>query len=151
MSTSMRDIRRFCFQYLFHLQLKVFNELKQQLTSESGDDELLDSIEEFRQSVELELDEKQLSQVQSLVTGVLKNYHSLEEKIRPLLKNWTLDRLPRVNLTILILGSYEICYRPELASSIIINEAVELAKEFGPEKSSAFINASLDNLAKQER
>jgi N utilization substance protein B len=62
--------------------------------------------------------------------------------------NWRLDRMSRVDLTILRLAAQEILFRADIPKSVSINEAVELAKRFGAEDSPAFVNGLLDKIAK---
>lgn len=70
----------------------------------------------------------------------------IDDAIRPHLTNWTLERLPRVSLAVLRLSCAELMYLPDLPDSVIINEAVELAKQYGAEDEYAFVNGALRNL-----
>lgn len=82
----------------------------------------------------------------SLVTGVLEHQAALDQKIETnLKKNWRLERLNRTDLTILRLGLFEILEEKELPDRIAINEAIELAKDFGDDTSRKFINGVLSN------
>ncbi|MFD1672793.1 transcription antitermination factor NusB [Agrilactobacillus yilanensis] len=82
----------------------------------------------------------------ALVTGVLAHKTELDEKIRVNLKNgWRLERLNRTDLTILRLGLFEILEETQLPNPVAINEAIELAKDFGDDTSRKFINGVLSN------
>jgi N utilization substance protein B len=59
--------------------------------------------------------------------------------------------MPTVDRNILRLGSYEILYCPDIPIKVSLNEAVELAKKFSTEKSSQFVNALLDRIAREKR
>ena len=59
---------------------------------------------------------------------------------------WALDRIARVDLSILRVCVYELLYRPDVPRSAAINEAVELAKTFGEEKSYSFVNGILGTI-----
>lgn len=63
-------------------------------------------------------------------------------------KGWTTQRMAKVDLTILRLAVYEIVFDDDVPTGVAINEAVELAKRFGQEESSGFINGVLAKFAK---
>ena len=66
-------------------------------------------------------------------------------------QGWSLNRLARVDLTILRLAVYEIMFMPEIPVGATINEAVELAKKYAEDKSSGFINGILGSVARELR
>ncbi len=78
--------------------------------------------------------------------GVLANLSAIDEMISAASKGWKLARLARVTLSLLRLAVYEMCYA-KLPYHIAINEAVELAKVYGEDKSPAFINGVLNKIA----
>lgn len=86
---------------------------------------------------------------QEMAANIIAKAPILDEKIEPYLKEWSLDRLPKLTLAILRLAFYEILYTPEIQPPIVINEAVELAKEYTTEKDAKFINGVLGNLIKE--
>ena len=63
-------------------------------------------------------------------------------------QNWKVGRIAKVELTILRLALYEILHVADMPLRVVMNEAVELAKEFGDENSPAFVNGILDGVAK---
>ena len=65
-------------------------------------------------------------------------------------KGWKTGRMNKVDLTILRLAVYEMKWDDDIPDGVAINEAVELAKRFGGESSSSFVNGILGKLAKQE-
>lgn len=82
--------------------------------------------------------------VASLVKGVLDNQAALDDHIRPLAPEWPLEQIARIDRNVLRLGLYELLYRAEqVPPKVAINEAVELAKAFGSDNSSKFINGVL--------
>lgn len=81
-----------------------------------------------------------------LVYGVCDNREYLDEKIRQSSKNWRLERMSRVDRSILRLGAFELLFLKEIPPKVSIDEAVELGKRFGSEDSGAFINGVLDNI-----
>ncbi len=83
-----------------------------------------------------------------LIEGTGQNIPTLDEAIGKLSTNWRLERMPRVDLTIIRLASYEIVHRSDIPKTVTINEAIELAKRFGAEDSAAFVNGLLDKFNK---
>jgi transcription antitermination protein NusB len=81
-----------------------------------------------------------------LISGVLENRETLDEEIRKKLEHWDFTRLSKVDLAILRLGSYELLFQPDVPSSVVIDEAVEIAREFGGEDSYRFVNGILDSI-----
>ncbi|MFO7814354.1 MAG: transcription antitermination factor NusB [Halanaerobiales bacterium] len=85
---------------------------------------------------------------EKLVLGVIENQEYIDKTIEKNAIGWHLYRMPVVDRNILRIALFEII--DELAIGIVINEAVELAKEFGSEKSSSFINGVLSNVDQNE-
>lgn len=82
--------------------------------------------------------------VDTLVKGVLEHQDDLDDRIRPLAPEWPLEQIARIDRNILRLGLYELLYRGDhVPPKVAINEAVELAKAFGSDNSSKFINGVL--------
>jgi len=85
-----------------------------------------------------------------LVKIVLENLKQIDEIIPNYLKNWKYDRILSIDRNILRMGVAEFLYRQDIPYKVTINEAIELAKRFGDEKSGGFINGVLDNIVKNE-
>jgi N utilization substance protein B len=83
----------------------------------------------------------------ALVEGVRAHLEELDGHLETNSHNWRLDRMQRIDRSILRLGAFELKYRGDIPKSVTINEAVELGKAFGSEDSSSFINGLLDRLA----
>lgn len=86
-----------------------------------------------------------LAFVEALIRGVVGHTKQLDELLQPLAPEWPLEQISRIDHAILRLSTYELFHMPEskIPSKVTINEAVELAKSFGAEKSSKFINGVL--------
>jgi len=78
-----------------------------------------------------------------VMTGVLEHLSEIDEKIVQFSKDWSLERMARVDLTILRLAVYELMYRKDVPGNVAISEAVELANQFSEPASSRFINGVL--------
>ncbi|MBR6880068.1 MAG: transcription antitermination factor NusB [Clostridiales bacterium] len=83
-----------------------------------------------------------------LCLGVMGKREELDEKISGFLKKWTIKRIPKLDRAILEVAFYEILYIDEIPVSVSINEAVRLAKRYGTEDSSSYINGVLSSFEK---
>ncbi|MFZ1360571.1 MAG: transcription antitermination factor NusB [Candidatus Saccharimonadales bacterium] len=82
--------------------------------------------------------------VNDLTTGVIAARSDLDEHIRPLAPEWPLEQIARIDRNILRLGLFELLHRADsVPPKVVINEAVELAKAFGSDNSSKFVNGVL--------
>ncbi|MEZ4408342.1 MAG: transcription antitermination factor NusB [Polyangiales bacterium] len=86
----------------------------------------------------------------AIVNGVVAQWDALDEVIRASSVNWRLERMARVDRNVLRVAAWEILHGGEVPVEVAIDEAVELAKRFGSEESSAFVNGILDRLATQQ-
>ncbi len=87
------------------------------------------------------IDDKEF--VRQLVEGTLNNLSAIDEMIQPIAPEWPIAQIARVDRTVLRMSMYELVFSGETPPKVIINEAVELAKAFGGENSSKFINGVL--------
>jgi len=81
-----------------------------------------------------------------LVWGVIDNAEKIDSILRPAAPEWPIDQIALVDLIILRMGIYELLFTSEVPPKVAINEAVELAKAFGGEHSSRFINGVLGTI-----
>jgi transcription antitermination protein NusB len=88
--------------------------------------------------------------VRALVAGVDTHEQELDDLIRPLAPEWPIEQIARMDRIILHIGAYELVYDKAVPPKVVINEAVELAKGFGGENSSKFINGVLGTLLRQQ-
>ena len=86
----------------------------------------------------------------SIALGVEEKKDNLDGLIEKYSKGWKVKRLPKVNLAILRLATYEILFVDDVPESVAINEAVELAKKYSGESDYSFINGVLGALVKGE-
>ncbi|MBD8026109.1 transcription antitermination factor NusB [Ureibacillus sp. Re31] len=84
-----------------------------------------------------------------LVHGVTENQKEIDEKLSQNLENWSLGRLPKIERTVLRLAVYELQFMQDTPSRVVLNEAIELCKTFGDEKSSKFVNGVLSKFTQQ--
>lgn len=87
--------------------------------------------------------------IEKLVAGVSKNAAQLDAKLQPVAPEWPIDQIARMDRLVLRIGLYELENEADVPPKVVINEAVELAKAFGGDNSSKFINGVLGTLLRQ--
>jgi len=97
-----------------------------------------------------ELPEGARAFAKELVFGVASHRRELDSWIAEQARNWRLDRMASVDRNVLRLGSYELLHT-DAPVAVVIDEAVELARRFGGDRSPAFVNGVLDALASRIR
>lgn len=135
-----RDARELAFKLLYQWEIqkgeleeliqislkeKIFDEENQNCISKKDEDYILD-----------------------VVKGTKNHLREIDKSIEKYLKGWKLNRISKVNLSILRLAVYEILYREDIPVSVSINEAVELAKKYESEEAGSFVNGLLREFAK---
>ena len=130
-------IRELAFKLIYSLEIQKANELEEQ-------------IDLFLECNELE-DEQAKEYIKDVVNGINKNEDEINELIEKNLKaDWKLDRLSKIDLSILKLAIYEIKYK-NIPYKVAINEALEIAKKYGETSSKIFINGILASIVKEEQ
>ena len=81
-----------------------------------------------------------------LVLGVCEKKKDLDKLLTKASKNWRLERMSRLDRSILRLATFEMLFREDIPPKVSIDEAVEVGKKFGSEDSGSFINGILDNI-----
>ena len=130
--TTMRKLA-FKLQYSLEIQ-KVENKKEQ--------------IDTFIESNEI-TDKGAVEYIEDAILGIEKNEETINNLIKENLKSdWKIERVSKIDLSILKLAIYEIKYK-ELPFKVVINEAVELAKKYGEETSPKFVNGILASIIKE--
>ena len=83
--------------------------------------------------------------------GVLKHQKNIEEIISKHAPQWPIDKIARIDRSILEIGVYEILYSKEVPDVVSINEAIEIAKHYGDDNSPKFINGVLSSIMNKEK
>jgi N utilization substance protein B len=144
--STKREAREFCLQFLYHFQLPAFLEQKKDLDSVA----IFARMQEFKQTLGIELDSEGQAYVATLVKGILQKHQDVEEMLVKYLKNWKLSRVSKIEHTIFMMAIYELKYHPETPGKVVINEAIELGKKYSTKESAGFLNGILDSVYKQE-
>jgi N utilization substance protein B len=83
-----------------------------------------------------------------LIDGVLAEREAIDRMLAATTEHWSLGRLSRVDLNVLRIAAYELLRRDDrVPTSVVIDEAIEIARRFGGEESSQFVNGILDEIA----
>ena len=127
---SRRELREQIFKFIFRVE---FNER----------DEMPEQEDFFFEAQEPEPDEKDVRYISQKGNSILERLDEIDEMINEKAKGWTTGRMGKVDLAILRLAVYEIMYDEDVPTGVAINEAVEIAKKFGQEESSGFVNGIL--------
>ena len=86
---------------------------------------------------------------EQVLKGIQEHEAEIDDIINELSIGWRIERMPKVDLCVLRVAIYEMLYRDDIPCGVSINEAVELAKQFGGDRSSAYINGMLGTFAKR--
>lgn len=87
--------------------------------------------------------------IERLVRGVNGRATELDTTLQPIAPEWPIEQIARMDRVILRMGLYELIHEPDVPPKVVINEAVELAKAFGSENSSKFVNGVLGTALRQ--
>jgi len=88
--------------------------------------------------------------INSLVKGVDKHQKELDVALQPIAPEWPIEQIARMDRIVLRMGLWELMHSKDVPPKVVINEAVELAKAFGGDNSSKFINGVLGTILKQQ-
>jgi len=94
------------------------------------------------------LDDESAAFSRMLIAGTIENISKIDETIKAHLTGWDFDRVNKVTIAILRMSVYSLMFTKDIDSSIVIDEAIDIAKNYGPDGSYKFVNAILDNIKK---
>ncbi len=127
---SRRELREQIFKLIFRVE---FNDRE----------EMLEQERYFFEDDALNANEKDAAYISQKGNRIIEKLDEIDAMINQQAKGWTTQRMGKVDLTILRLAVYEIVFDEDVPAGVAINEAVELAKRFGQEESSGFVNGVL--------
>jgi transcription antitermination protein NusB len=87
--------------------------------------------------------------IERVVHGVIEHQAELDRVLQPIAPDWPIDQIARIDRLVLRIGLFELTYETDTPPKVVINEAVELAKGFGGENSSKFVNGVLGTAHRQ--
>lgn len=153
MSSNNRRVARECaLKILFAIRLDEQADASRLLASfwqnfRFADDALGEPLE----TVDNPLPTAARSFAETLVKGVIEYRAVIDREIRDAAKNWSLERMATVDLSILRICIYELLYQPDVPKRVAINEAIEISKRYGTKESPSFVNGLLDKVAQKVR
>ncbi|MDZ5252768.1 transcription antitermination factor NusB [Clostridium sp. LIBA-8841] len=115
-----------------------------EITSESA----LQTFNDFVENEEILKSDLDLAYIKAGLLGIEKNKEKLNSLIEAQLVKWKLNRISKVNLSILRISVYEMLFAEDVPGKVSINEAIELCKKYSDNKSVSFINGVLDKIYK---
>ena len=135
---SRRELREQIFKFIFRVEFNDAEEMQEQ------EQFFFDNFALEEQ----EIKEADAAYISEKSRKIIERLEEIDEMINKQAKGWTTQRMGKVDLTILRLAVYEIVFDDDVPTGVAINEAVELAKKFGQEESSGFVNGVLGKFAK---
>ena len=132
---SRHKLREQVFKLLFRIEFNDSVEMEEQK-------------ELFFTTSDVETTEEESRYIEEKYQAVVDKLDKIDELISSNAKGWSIDRMSKVDLTILRLGVYEMIFDDTIPEDVALNEAIELAKEFGQDQSYSFINEVLAKLHK---
>lgn len=115
-----------------------------EITSESA----LQTFNDFVENEEILKSDLDLAYIKAGLLGIEENKEKLNSLIEAQLVKWKLNRISKVNLSILRISVYEMLFAEDVPGKVSINEAIELCKKYSDNKSVSFINGVLDKIYK---
>lgn len=129
------EIRELAFKLIYSLEIQKSENIDEQ-------------VELFLENNNIK-NESAIDYIKDCVYGINKNINQINETIKDsLTSEWKIERISKINLSLLKLAIYEIKYK-NIPYKVEINEVVELAKIYGEEASSKFINGALAKIVKE--
>lgn len=99
-------------------------------------------------ATKVKIDDEGAAFSRMLIAGTIENIEKIDETIKAHLTNWDFDRVNRVTIAILRMSVYSLMFTKDIDASVVIDEAIDIAKNYGPDDSYKFVNAILDNIKK---
>ena len=113
-----------------------------------NEEELPEQYEMFFDTMAFSMEQAVRTYVEDKVNNICRYKKQFDDEIGSVSETWEVSRIDKVTLNILRLALYEMEYDDTIPVKVSINEAIELAKKFGPDDASAFVNGILGKLAK---
>ncbi|MDE6984572.1 MAG: transcription antitermination factor NusB [Lachnospiraceae bacterium] len=139
---SRRELREQIFKYIFRIE---FNDREEMPEQEQFFFDMLKMEAQEKEAAEIQ--DGDAAYISEKSNKILAKLDEIDGMIDRQAKGWTTRRMGKVDLTILRLAVYEIAFDEDVPTGVAINEAVELAKKFGQEESSGFVNGVLAKFA----
>lgn len=111
----------------------------------------LNSKQEETESTEISTNSEDKTFASLIISGTIEHISEIDEKIKSHLSpTWSMERINKVTLAVLRTSIYELVYQNSVEPKIVIDEAINISKNYGSDESYKFINAVLDKIVKNE-
>lgn len=124
------------FKLLFRVEFNTPNEMPEQ-------------VKLFFQDDEIEYTEKVMEAIESRFAAIQEKLSQIDALLNEKAEGWNVERMGKVELTVLRIAVYEMLYDDEIPETVAINEAIEIAKKYGQAASGGFVNAVLAKFVKK--
>lgn len=132
---SRRNARELCMKVLYEMEMK-----------KEFDRTVLINNEEYQL-----LKKRQDNYIENVINGFIKNQKIIDKTLEHHLKDWKLNRISKVDLSVLRVATVEILFMDDIDSNVSINEAIEITKSYSEDKSAKYINGVLDSIASEKQ
>ena len=141
--------REAALQYLYQLDFSVmpsynFSQFLEELFDLVSNDDFSEIAD-----IQKEMSANAKNFAEQIVNGVTESKKAIDEVISKNAENWSVSRMAPVDRNVIRIATYEMIHRDDIPNRVAINEAINLAKKFGGEKSGAFVNSVLDKIRAQ--
>ena len=137
--SSRRKARILAFQTLFSKDFNN-NSIKELIKFDWMDETKLENY-----------DDETITFAKLLIVGTLENLEEIDSAIKNQLQSWDFNRIVKVELAILRLSVYSILFQKDIPSTVTINEAIDIAKDYGSDDAYRFVNGILDGIKKARK
>ena len=131
---TRHELREQVFKLLFRVEFNVPEDMDEQ-------------VKLFMQDIDNHASEAENEEINKKYVAVKEHLKEIDDMINDKAENWSVERMGKVELTILRLALFEIKFDEDIPTNVAINEAIELAKKFGQDSSGAFVNGILAKFA----
>ncbi|KEH88999.1 transcription antitermination factor NusB [Clostridium novyi] len=111
-------------------------------------EEFSEILKNFKENTDTNMENVDFIYINKIVNGIEQNKEDIDKKIEENLTKWKLNRLSKIDFTILRISTYEIMFMEDIPNKVAVNEAIELAKKYSADNSPAFVNGVLGNMIK---
>ncbi|MBR3824628.1 MAG: transcription antitermination factor NusB [Lachnospiraceae bacterium] len=124
------------FKLLFRVEFNTPNEMPEQ-------------VKLFFQDDEVEYTEKVMEAIESRFASIQEKLPQIDAMLNEKVEGWNVERMGKVELTVLRIAVYEMLYDDDVPETVAINEAIEISKKYGQAASGGFVNAVLAKFVKK--
>ena len=132
---SRRELREQIFKMLFRIEFHEGMEMEEQMQLFLEEEE--------------EISKEDSEYIRNKYENIVEHLEEIDASVNEKAKGWKTSRMAKVELSLIRLAVYEIQYDEDIPAGVAINEAVELAKSYGADKASGFINGILASVVKE--